>query len=115
MGVLLPVGVILITLGLAGTASSCYQSGVFDQSVGQHTATSATSAPPTQPKPADQATESRAPVILAPLSGLSLAIGLACVGIGIGHWRHPIPSNVRPANPWSDQPYEHGDPPKGLV
>jgi len=82
MGVLLPIGIILTTLGLGGTAVAWYQSGAL---------------------------------ILAPLSGLSLAIGLVCVGIGAGHWRHPIPSNVRPANPWSDQPYEHGDPPKGLV
>ena len=110
MGTLLPVGIILITLGLAGTASSCYQSGVFDKSEN-----AAASAAPAQPAQQSEPTATRAPVILAPLSGLSLAIGLACVGIGIGHWRHPIPSKVRPANPWSDQPYEHGDPPKGLV
>jgi hypothetical protein len=110
MGVLLPVGVILITLGLAGTATSCYQSGVFDKK--ENAATSV--APAEEPTPTESAS-TRSPIILAPLSGLSLAIGLACVGIGAGHWRHPIPSNVRPANPWSDQPYEHGDPPKGLV
>ena len=81
MKVLLPAGIILFIVGLAGTGVSWYQSNL----------------------------------ILSPLSGLALATGLACVGIGIGHWRHPIPSNVRPANPWSDQPYEHGDPPKGLV
>lgn len=52
---------------------------------------------------------------LAPLAGLALAIGLVSVGIGIGNWRRPIPSDVRPANPWSDQPREHGDPPRGLV
>ena len=109
MGVLLPVGVILITLGLAGSATSCYQGGVFDK---KENAAASTAVEPT---PKSEPTGVRGPVILAPLSGLSLAIGLACVGIGIGHWRHPIPSNVRPANPWSDQPYEHGDPPKGLV
>ena len=46
---------------------------------------------------------------------VSLAVGFVCVGIGMGNWRRPIPSNVRPANPWSDQPGEHGDAPKGLV
>jgi len=111
MGVLLPVGVILITLGLAGTATSCYQSGVFDK----HDNAAASVAPAEEPTPKQEPSGTRAPVILAPLSGFALAIGLACVGIGVGHWRHPIPSNVRPANPWSDQPYEHGDPPKGLV
>jgi len=49
------------------------------------------------------------------LAGLTLAVGLVCIGIGMGNWRRPIPSEVRPANPWSDQPAEHGDPPKGLV
>jgi len=111
MGVLLPVGVILITLGLAGTASSCYQSGVFDKTENAQ----ASVAPAQDRAPNSEPASTRSPAILAPLSGLALAIGLACVGVGIGHWRHPIPSNVRPANPWSDQPYEHGDPPKGLV
>lgn len=81
MKLLLPIGVVLVVVGMAGTAASCSGSGM----------------------------------IVAPLAGLTLAVGLVCVGIGIGNWRHPIPSDVRPANPWSDQPGEHGDPPKGLV
>jgi hypothetical protein len=52
---------------------------------------------------------------MAPLSGLTLAIGLVCLGIGMGNWRRPIPSDMRPANPWSDQPGTHGDPPVGQV
>jgi hypothetical protein len=53
-------------------------------------------------------------LILAPLAGLTLAIGLVCVGLGMGNWRRPSPSDVRPANPWSDQPRD-GEAPKGLV
>ena len=81
MKLLLPIGVVLVVIGMAGTAASCSGSAM----------------------------------VVAPLAGLTLAVGLVCVGIGIGNWRRPIPSDVRPANPWSDQPGEHGDPPKGLV
>ena len=80
MKVLMPMGVVLVAVGMAGTAASCSGS-----------------------------------LLMAPLAGLTLAIGLVCIGIGMGNWRRPIPSDVRPANPWSDQPGEHGDPPKGLV
>jgi hypothetical protein len=52
--------------------------------------------------------------LLMPIGAVLIAIGRV-VGVGIGNWRRPIPSDVRPANPWSDQPGEHGDPPKGLV
>ena len=92
MGILMPVGAVLIVLGMAGSAASCYGSSIFDR--GSETETSA---------------------VLAPLSGLTLAIGLVCLGIGMGNWRRPIPSDVRPANPWSDQPGSHGDPPVGQV
>ena len=54
-------------------------------------------------------------LFLAPLAGFTLAAGFVSVGIGIGNWRRPVPSDVRPANPWSDQPREHGDPPIGQV
>ena len=107
MGILMPVGVVLITVGLAGTASSCSQAGVFSLD-GQPAADAAS-------QPADTPSGIRAPLVLAPLSGLTLAVGLACVGVGIGRWRRPTLSNTRPANPWSDQPGEHGDPPRGLV
>lgn len=109
MGILMPVGVVLITVGLAGTAAACYQSGVFDTGE-QHDTSTAPGTPP-----AEEATGTRSTIVLAPLAGLTLALGLGCVGVGIGHWKRPILSNTRPANPWSDQPGEHGDPPKGLV
>ena len=81
MKVLMPMGVVLVAIGMAGSAVSCAGTRL----------------------------------LMAPLAGLTLAVGLVCVGIGMGNWRRPIPSDVRPANPWSDQPGEHGDPPKGLV
>jgi hypothetical protein len=81
MKVLMPMGVVLVAVGMAGSAAAC----------------------------------SGTRLLMAPLAGLTLAVGLVCVGIGMGNWRRPIPSDVRPANPWSDQPGEHGDPPKGLV
>ena len=91
---LMLIGAVLIVIGMAGSAAACYGSAIFEGAE-KETAT--------------------APLVLAPLSGLTLAVGLLCVGIGMGNWRRPIPSDVRPANPWSDQPGEHGDPPKGLV
>jgi len=109
MKLLMPIGVLLVAIGLAGSAASCF--GNFD-SAGQiaarqlHRVTESA---------ADQANRSSPRLLLAPLAGLTLAVGLVCVGIGVGNWNRPIPSDVRPANPWSDQPGEHGDPPKGLV
>jgi len=97
MKVLLLIGAVLIAIGMAGSAAACYGTAIFDDAEATRTA-SDLSGP-----------------LLAPLAGLTLAIGLVCVGIGVGNWRRPIPSDVRPANPWSDQPGEHGDPPKGLV
>jgi len=91
MRMLMPIGVLLIVIGAGGTFAACFGSAIFDGS------------------------ESGPRLYLAPLAGLTLAIGLVCVGIGIGNWRRPVPSDVRPANPWSDQPAEHGDPPRGIV
>lgn len=109
MGLLMPVGVVLVVMGMAGSATACFQNGAFDSQQAQMAPTGQT---------ATQASQGDAPggwPILAPLSGLCLAAGVVLMGIGIGHWKRPIPSDVRPANPWSDQPSEHGDPPKGLV
>jgi len=112
MRMLMPIGVLLILIGTGGSVAACYGNAVFDD--GQQTETAAQLQGQTE-APAGE-TEDRTPrLFLAPLSGLTLAIGLVCVGIGMGNWRRPIPSDVRPANPWSDQPAEHGDPPKGLV
>jgi hypothetical protein len=108
---LMPVGVLLIVIGLGGSIGACYQAGT--DSVRQ--AASELGALEGG-VPAQQADEpSRAPMIVAPLAGLALALGIGLVGVGMGHWRRPIPSEVRPANPWSDQPAEKGDPPIGLV
>ena len=107
MGWLMPVGVLLIVVGLAGSAAACYQTGLF----GEPARVEQRSTDTAQPEGAN----SSAPMIIAPLAGIILATGVVCVGIGIGHWRRPTPSDTRPANPWSDQPGEHGDPPKGLV
>jgi len=111
MGMLMPVGALLIVLGMAGSATACFQSDSF--SPGQQ-ANQPTGQTDTQAAQGDES-ESTANVVLAPLSGLLLAAGVVMVGVGVGHWKRPVPSDVRPANPWSDQPKEHGDHPKGLV
>lgn len=112
MRMLMPVGVLLVVLGSAGSLVSCYGGELIN---GAQTETMAAQLE-NGDKPVDTATTGREPnMTLAPVSGLMLAIGLACVGIGMGNWRRPVPSDVRPANPWSDQPREHGDPPVGQV
>jgi hypothetical protein len=110
MGLLLPIGVVLIAIGTAGSAAACYGNSIFD---GDETETAQMEGQTQTPADASEDTTPR--LFLAPLAGLALAAGLVCVGIGIGNWRRPIPSDVRPANPWSDQPREHGDPPIGQV
>jgi hypothetical protein len=111
MKILLPIGVVLVVVGMAGSAAACYGTAMFD---GAETQTAAQMSGTTD-APANQANDLSPRLLLAPLAGLTLAVGLVCIGIGMGNWRRPIPSDVRPANPWSDQPGEHGDPPKGLV
>lgn len=112
MGMLLPIGALLIVIGTAGSAAACYGNSIFDN---EATETTASQMEGQTDKAADTATDSSPRLFLAPLAGLTLAIGLVCVGIGVGNWRRPVPSEVRPANPWSDQPREHGDPPVGQV
>jgi hypothetical protein len=109
---LMPLGVVLIVIGAAGGAASCYGTGIFD---GDETETAAAQMRGTTDAPAEASENATPRLFLAPLAGLALAVGLVCVAIGMGNWRRPVPSGVRPANPWSDQPAEHGDPPKGLV
>ena len=111
MKLLMPIGAVLIAIGMAGSAAACYGNSIFD---GPETETAA-QLNGTTDAPAEESKDSSPRLFLAPLSGLALAVGLVCVGIGMGNWRRPIPSDVRPANPWSDQPGEHGDAPKGLV
>jgi hypothetical protein len=111
MRLLMPIGVLLIVIGAGGSMASCYGNSIFG---GEETETAAQLQGQTD-APAEQGNDNSPRLYLAPLAGLTLAIGLVCVGIGMGNWRRPIPSEVRPANPWSDQPAKHGDPPKGLV
>lgn len=111
MRLLIPIGVLLIVIGAGGSMAACFGNAIFD---GDGTKTAAELRGTTDA--VAQTTKDRTPrLYLAPLAGLMLAVGLVCVGIGMGNWRRPIPSEVRPANPWSDQPAEHGDPPRGLV
>ncbi len=112
MKLLLPIGAVLIAIGMAGSAAACYGTAIFDGTETQRPASELSGA---TDSPANESTGAEPSLFLAPLAGLTLAVGLLCVGIGLGNWRRPIPSDVRPANPWSDQPGEHGDPPKGLV
>ena len=108
---LLPVGVFLVVLGLSGSVGACYQSSrnVAEQSGG-------VSSGPDGGVPADRADGSSvAPMLLGPLAGLALALGVGCIAIGVGHWNRPVPSSTRPANPWGEQPTDKGDPPVGLV
>ena len=109
MGVLMSLGAVFVVLGLAGSAKACLQNGGYSQAQRQTQPTGQTDTLLTQ------GDELGLGVVLAPLSGLFLATGVVCLGIGAGHWKRPISSDVRPANPWSDQPGKHGDPPKGLV
>ena len=112
MNLLLPVGAVLIAIGTAGSAAACYGSSVFD---GDESTTVASQMEGQTDALANESGDETPRLFLAPLSGLTLAVGLVCVGIGIGNWRRPIPSDVRPANPYSDQPKDQGEPPVGQV
>jgi len=112
MNMLLPIGAVLIVIGTAGSAAACYGSSIFD---GDETETAVAQMDGQTDANADASNDGSPRLLLAPLAGLTLAIGLVCVGIGMGNWRRPVPAEVRPANPWSDQPKEHGDPPVGQV
>ncbi len=108
---LLPVGVFMVVAGLGGSAAACFQSSrnVIEQSGGP-------SQGPDGGVPADRADgASVAPVVIAPLAGLTLALGVGCIVVGMGRWKRPVASHTRPANPWSPQPDKPGDPPTGLV
>lgn len=103
---LLPLGVVLTLAGFGGTLGACYQLSSSDSVVEG----------PDGGVPAQQNDEpSSGPTIVAIVSGMALATGLLLVGVGVGHWQRPTPSFTRPANPWSEQPGEKGDPPTGLV
>lgn len=109
MSFLMPLGAVLVVVGMAGSATACLQNESFGADRAQVQPTGQTD---TQTSPDSR---SGFGVLLAPLSGLLLATGVVFMGVGAGHWKRPIQSDARPANPWSDRPSEHGDPPKGLV
>jgi hypothetical protein len=92
MGLLLPVGAVLIAIGTAGSAAACLGNSVFD---GKETETLASQMDDPTETPAGASEDDSPRVFLAPLSGLMLAIGLVCVGIGIGNWCAPrIPGAI---------------------
>jgi hypothetical protein len=105
MGWLIPVGVLLILLGVGGSMAACYDFSGGDQ----------VTQGPDGGVPAQAAESDMASLLLAPLSGLALALGVGCIGVGMGRWRRPEPSDVRTANPFNEQPGEKGEPPVGLV
>lgn len=106
---LIPVGVVLMLAGGGGAVAAYMQSGASDDSA---IATEASG----DGVPAARANDtSTGALILAPLSGLALALGVGCIGVGMGRWTNPKPSYTRTANPWNEQPAEKGEPPIGLV
>jgi hypothetical protein len=108
---LIPVGVVLMLAGGAGAIAAYVQAA--QPAAGESGSANGTS---DGGVPADDANRSNTgSLILAPLAGLALALGVGCVGVGMGRWSHPVPSYERPANPWNEQPADKGGPPVGLV
>lgn len=100
------VGLLMILLGL-GSAVTAYNMG---------------QGPSSRPyeldgrSPAAHANASSWPALsLAAASGLALAFGVGCIAVGMGRWTRPVASSTRPANPYNEQPLDHGEPPVGLV
>ena len=110
MNWLLAIGAFLIVAGLGGSAGAYYQGAGIESDAPQANAGSNGGVPAQQ-----KDGQSSAPLVLAVLSGLSLASGLGLIGVGMGRWNRPVPSADRPANPWSEQPRDDGKPPVGLV
>jgi len=94
----MPLGVVLVVIGMAGSATACLQNESFGA---EHAQTQPTGQTDTQASP-DSA--SGLGVLLAPLPGLLLAAGVLCIGLGAGHWKRPVPSDVLPAKPRSRRP-----------
>jgi hypothetical protein len=106
---LIPVGVVLMIAGGGGAIAAYVQSATTAESaIGMTDAGDGV--------PAARANSSgTGALVLAPLAGLALALGVGCVGVGMGRWNNPAPSYQRTANPWNEQPAEKGGPPTGLV
>ncbi|HUQ86115.1 MAG TPA: hypothetical protein VM096_01070 [Vicinamibacterales bacterium] len=112
MKLLMPIGLVLAVIGMAGSAASCFGTELYD---GRGDDTTVAQLNGADESPANQSKDSTPRLFLAPLAGLTMAIGLVCLAVGMNDWRRSVTRtpDVRPANPWSDQPSEHGDPPKG--
>ncbi len=105
---LVPIGIFLIVAGAGGAVAAYRVSASDDSTVATRDAGDGV--------PAQRGNSSgTAGLLLAPLSGLALAFGVGCVGVGMGRWNRPVPSGERTANPWNEQPAEKGKPPTGLV
>ena len=78
MRLLLPVGAVLIAIGTAGSAAACYSSGLFN---GPEANTVAAQMEGSTDAPANTTDEDgdTSRLFLAPVSGLTLAVGLVCV------------------------------------
>jgi hypothetical protein len=106
---LIPVGVVLMLAGGGGAIAAYMQSATTAES-----AIGTADAGDGVPSARANRTSTGA-LVLAPLAGLALALGVGCVGVGMGRWNNPVPSSQRTANPWNEQPAEKGGPPTGLV
>jgi hypothetical protein len=106
---LIPIGVVLILAGGAG-AVAAYMQSAQDEPGASMTRESGDGVPAARAN-----STGTGALILAPLSGLALALGVGCIGVGMGRWTRPVPSYRRTANPWNEQPAEKGEPPTGLV
>ncbi len=105
----MPTGAVLIVLGMAGSAAGVLQQQ-FDFHEGSMTRRTETGQTDALANASNAS--STVAMVLAPLSGLR-ARGRRRHD---GHWSRQLEpaSSIRqrPANPWSDQPKEHGDPPR---
>jgi hypothetical protein len=108
---LMTIGVLLILIGGGGGIAACFATSTFDRSDNE---TAAQLDGPTDAlaNNSDDATPS---LWLMPLAGLTFAVGIVCIAIGMGDWRRPVPSAMRPANSRSNRPTEHGQPPRGVA
>lgn len=107
---LIPIGLVLILAGVAGAITAYVQSAETASTEGTAPADADGGVPATRANRTDTVS-----LVLAPLAGLALALGVGMVGVGMGRWTNPVRSYERPANPWNEQPAEKGGPPVGLV
>jgi len=75
MKLLMAVGVVLVFVGMAGSAAACYGNAIFDR---PETETAAAQMSGTTDATAQESEDSSPRLFLAPLAGLTLAVGLVC-------------------------------------